>query len=131
MISLDTNFLVRYLERDDPQQFKVVDSIIDECIARREDILITHVVLCETVWVLSTRYDCTRTELVSLLENLLHASQFVFEDKALLRRAWEDYRDGKGDFSDYLIGQIAKHSGVSTTYTFDKALKHSPLFTVL
>lgn len=130
MISLDTNILVRYLEQDDPQQAKIADQIINSSLSRGEEILITHIVLCELVWVLDTCYDHTRDELIAMLEQLFRTAQFVYEDKAVLWGAWEDYRAGKGDFSDYLIGRAAKQAGAVTTHTFDKSLKHSPLFSV-
>ena len=130
MISLDTNMLVRYLEQDDPQQAKVADRIINSSLSRGEDVLITDIVVCELVWVLDTCYHNTRDEMFAVLEKLFRTAQFVYEDKAILWGAWEDYRAGKGDFSDYLIGRAAKQAGAVTTHTFDKSLKHSPLFTV-
>ena len=43
----------------------------------------------------------------------------------------ESYRDGKGSFADYLIGEISRHAGCPDTVTFDRALRCAAGFTVL
>ena len=41
----------------------------------------------------------------------------------------DDFRNGKADFSDYLIVRIGKAQGASTTFSFDaNALKSKDLF---
>ena len=45
--------------------------------------------------------------------------------------AWADYRSGKGDFADYLIGRANRDLGVEHTFTFDRDLKGSKAFKVL
>jgi len=48
-----------------------------------------------------------------------------------VRRALADYRRGSGDFADYVIGWRNSRAGCSQTVTFDRALRNSPLFSVL
>jgi predicted nucleic-acid-binding protein len=50
---------------------------------------------------------------------------------ALVRRSLELYREGKANFSDYLIGEISRQAGCRDTVTFDRALKGAPGFTLL
>jgi predicted nucleic-acid-binding protein len=55
----------------------------------------------------------------------------VFEREQTIQRAIHHYRQGRADFSDYLIGEMAVAAGCRDTVTFDKALKGSRGFTIL
>ncbi len=52
---------------------------------------------------------------------LLADDLFAVEEAALVRRALEKFRDGKADFSDYLIGERASSLEAKTVFTFDSA----------
>ena len=68
MIAIDTNVLLRYLLRDDEVQAERSRRVI----ACGERVLITDVVLAETVWTLSgCRYRATRADLIDLVNSLL------------------------------------------------------------
>ena len=64
-------------------------------------------------------------------EKVLDTAQLVVEQADLARRALDDYRRGRGDFSDYLIGWRNRQARCSDTATFDRALRRSGLFRVL
>ena len=49
----------------------------------------------------------------------------------VVHAAFTDYRDGKGDFADYLIGRRNAAAGCEHTVTFDKDLVGHPAFVVL
>lgn len=131
MIGLDTNILVRYLTQDDPEQAEKVNREIESCNAQGIPFFIASIVICELVWVLDTAYDYSREEITSSLDKILRTRQFQFENKALMLFALADYRSGKGDFSDYLVGHIGKQAGCTLTWTFDRGLKNSTLFRLL
>lgn len=129
MIGLDTNVLVRYLTQDDPAQAARASRVIDA--AKSASLYVSLIVICELVWVLEDAYDQTRAQIGELIEKMLLTDQFVFEAKELLWNALTDYRSGKGDLSDYLIGRIAQHGGCQHTLTFDRALKNHGMFRLL
>ena len=128
MIGLDTNILARYLTQDDPAQSRRANAVITEASRRGDRCAINTIVLCELVRVLRHAYGVDRDAVVATLEKILDTAQFVIEDKDLVRRALADYRQGPGDFSDYLIGWRNRHAGCSETVTFDRALSRSELF---
>jgi predicted nucleic-acid-binding protein len=66
-----------------------------------------------------------------VLDRILATAQFDIDQRDVVRRALEDYRAGKGDFADYVIGNHNRESGCPTTATFDRRLKDSALFRVL
>lgn len=131
MTGLDTNVLVRYLTQDDPGQSMKATTIVEEAVAKGEKLLIHPVVLCELVWVLETAYDYSRGDVASTLDRILRTAQFAILDKEIVWGAWGDYRSGKGDLADYLIGRANGRHGAAHTVTFDKALKGNKQFLVL
>ncbi len=131
MTGLDTNVLVRYLTQDDRPQSKIATAVIEDAASRAERLLVHPIMLCELVWVLETVYDYTKQDVASILERILRTAQFEIPDKETAWSAWADYRSGKGDFSDYLIGRGNERLGAEHTATFDRALKGGKPFKVL
>lgn len=131
MIGLDTNVLVRYLTKDDPAQARAATQEIDQGIARDDMFFIAPVVLCELMWVLRSAYGLSRAEIGLTLDRILRTKQFEFTEKGLLWEALADYKSGKGDFSDHIIGRLGRNAGCIHTITFDTRLKSSPFFRVL
>lgn len=131
MTGLDTNVLVRYLLQDDARQSAAATALIEDAVTRGERLLIHPVVLCELVWVLESAYDIGRGEVAGTLERILRTAQFEIADKETVWSAWSDYRAGKGDFADYLIGRSNTVLGAGQTATFDRDLKGHRSFRVL
>lgn len=131
VIGLDTNVIVRYLTQDDPTQAARATQAVESAVDRGDRLFVSDVVLCELVWVLETAYGYRRRAVGDVVERILRTSQFEFDHKDQLWQAWKDYRGGKGDFADYLIGRLGQSAGCEATLTFDLALDGGPLFRVL
>lgn len=131
MKGLDTNVLVRYLVKDDIQQAEKASAFIRKAISEGEALFINHIVLCELVWVLESAYGFPKREIADVLEKLLMTRQFEIESRDIVRQAVSDYRHGKGDVADYLIGRLNHARGCDETITFDRALKPTSHFVVL
>jgi predicted nucleic-acid-binding protein len=131
MKGLDTNVLVRYLTQDHPVQSRKANALIAEAVDRGEQCPINVIVLCELVWVLREAYHLDKPTVAATLEKVLDTAQLVVEQADLARRALDDYRRGRGDFADYLIGWRNRQAGCSDTATFDRTLARSALFRVL
>ena len=131
MIGLDTNVLVRYLTQDEPSQARKATRVIEEGAQEDSALFITAVVMCELVWVLESAYGYGRDQVAPVLEQILRTRQFCFEEKDLLWQALTDFRAGRGDFSDYLIGRVGTRAGCDHTLTFDRSLKEAAHFEVL
>lgn len=131
MIALDTNVLVRFLVRDDERQAERARDLIESCRVQCDSCLITHPVLCELEWVMESLYRATRADIAAAIRTLRATSPFVLEDDRLVDRALQMYSEGKGDLSDYILGEIAIGRGARTTYTFDRSLRRAEGFTLL
>ena len=87
-------------------------------------------VFCELVWVLRSE-GFPRSQIAECVEALLTRQIFRIDRENLVRMALDRYRNGKGDFADYLIGAIAEDAGCRDTVSFDRDLKGAPGFTIL
>lgn len=130
MIAADTNFVVRLLVEDDSAQLREVHTILAEARAAAEECLINDIVLCELTWVLESAYRASRADVLAAVQALLSDSLFGFEDRNRVLRALDLFEAGRADFSDYLLGAVATDRGARTTFTFDRALRGEPGFTV-
>ena len=131
MIALDTNLLVRLLVQDDASPARAVERLVIRARRDRTPLFVADVVLCELVWVLARRAKQSRAEIALAVEWLLDAESIVVSDAGIARRALAAYRDGAGDFADYLIREQALAAGALEVVTFDRALKGEPGFKVL
>jgi predicted nucleic-acid-binding protein len=64
MLGVDTNVLVRYLIRDDQSQFEKARRLIDREVAQGVPVLVSLLVLLETEWVLRSRYELSKSDIV-------------------------------------------------------------------
>ncbi len=128
MIAIDTNVLLRYLLKDDEAQAERARSVI-EC---GERVLITDVVLAETVWTLAgRRYRASRTDLIDLVNKLLQDANLCFEDDEVVWSALQAFRRTEADFADALIVCKARKTvpagdELSAVYTFDDTALQLP-----
>ena len=130
MIAIDTNVLLRYLLQDDDVQSAKATKVL----AGRRPVLISDVVLVETLWTLKgKKYKLSKQDLLMVLSRLFQEPNVVFENSQTVWDALQDYRTAElgnaVDFADTLI--LAKSQLVANEkelefeglYTFDVALQ--------
>ena len=135
MIAVDTNVLLRYLLNDDQGQADLAEKLI----SGKDIVLITDVVLVETLWTLKgKKYQLNKTDLVTVIQALFKEPNIRFENGQVVWLALNDYLNAQpingklADFSDALIVNKAKFiaSGISDelsgVYTFDIAAQQLP-----
>jgi predicted nucleic-acid-binding protein len=139
MIAIDTNVLLRYLLQDDKAQALKAAALITGA----DTVLVTDVVLVETVWVLTgKRYGLDRDAVAGVVSALFEEPNIVFEDGQTVWRALNDYKKARpvkvggkkksADFHDALIvnkamSQARKcHMRFIGVYTFDVAAREIP-----
>jgi len=134
MIAVDTNVLLRYLLNDDKAQSRKAAALIKGA----SFVLITDVVISETIWTLTgKKYKLDKEGVIRVLNSLFEEPNVFFEEGQVVWKALGDFRraepvkvGGKKkqvDFSDALIVNKAKFQSVKTqegfqgVYTFDVA----------
>jgi len=122
VIGLDTNALLRLLTDDDAAQVTLVRQRLAALDAVPESVLLNNVVLVETLWTLRRAYGFERSELQNLVEQLLSASTFCFENRQVVAQASVLFQSSAADFSDCLIAAQNTALGCEVTVTFDKGM---------
>lgn len=134
MIAIDTNVLLRYLLWDDEEQSLKAEQLI----TGDSLVLVTDIVLVETVWTLQgKKYQISKEETLAVINALFEETNIIFEDGQTIWRALNDYRQAKtikvgrknkqAGFPDTLIINKAKYISeqkqqeLEAVYTFDKA----------
>jgi predicted nucleic-acid-binding protein len=131
MIGLDTNLLVRLVVGDDPEQTDRAKNFVERHCTPESPGLINCVVLAELVWVLDASYGYGRPEIIAVVEGLLAGEDRVLEHHDAVQASLNDYRAGRMDFADVLIGHINRTSGCETTATFDRKAAELDCFTLV
>ena len=119
MIALDTNVLVRYLARDDVDQFNMATDLINSCTVDQAGYVCREVMI-ELVWVLERSYKYSREEIADALESIVSASQLEVESAQDIAAVLSLYRKERYDFADLLIRKAALRGGNYTVKTFDQ-----------
>jgi predicted nucleic-acid-binding protein len=131
MLGLDTNILVRYIVQDDPVQSPLVSRFLKQKCTEGSPCYISHIVLCELVWVLESAYGYKRQQVSETLKLILETRQFSVEEPESALSALKIYRLGKADFSDSLLGETNQLHGCETTITLDRKASETDTFQLL
>lgn len=117
MRAVDTNLLVRLVARDDPPQTDTAEAFI------AGGAWISHLVLAETLWVLSSVYDLKPEKIALAVEMLLNHSDLTVQDADTVAAALEKFQQKPHlGFSDCLILEVARKAGHLPLGTFDREL---------
>ena len=114
MLAVDTNVIVRYLTRDDAEQFAKASALISG-----EDVYVCTTVLLETEWVLRRGYRLSRERVIAALGAFAGLPRVTLEDPASIAKALDWTRRGM-DFADAL--HLAKAQGCEAFVSFDQRL---------
>jgi predicted nucleic-acid-binding protein len=117
MRAIDTNVLVRLIAHDDEKQVAIADAFVEK------GVWVSHVVLAETIWVLTSVYGSPADTIANTVEMLLEHETVTLQDPEVVSAALESYRTAPAvDFTDCLIVEIARKAGHLPLGTFDRAL---------
>jgi predicted nucleic-acid-binding protein len=128
MLGIDTNVLVRFLVRDDEAQFEKARKLIKREVAAGRRVFVNQLVLMETEWVLRSRYDVPKNQIIAAISGLLDASDAQFEDEPAIEEALFIWKDSTADFADCLIGAKNRRLGYRATASFDAKASKLPGF---
>jgi predicted nucleic-acid-binding protein len=114
MRAVDTNVLVRLTIRDDAKQVAAAEAFV------ARGAWVSHIVLVETLWVLSSVYDQGPAEIATAVEILLNHRDLMLQDSDVVAAALQHLRKRPAvGFSDCLILEVARKAGHMPLGTFD------------
>jgi predicted nucleic-acid-binding protein len=114
VLAVDTNVIIRYLTRDDTEQFAKASALISG-----EDVHVCTTVLLETEWVLRRAYRFGRERVIAALAAFAGLPRVTLEDPASTAKALDWTRRGM-DFADAL--HLANAKGCEAFVNFDQRL---------
>ena len=117
MRAVDTNVLVRLLTRDDARQVMGAEAFV------AKGAWVSHLVLAEATWVLTSVYDLGPSDIATAVDMLLNHDTLTVQDSDVVAAALDHFRRRPTvGFSDCLVVEIARKAGHLPLGTFDRAL---------
>lgn len=121
MRAVDTNVLVRLLARDDAEQVAAAETFV------AGGAWVSHLVLAETVWVLSSVFALAPAKIATAIDMVLDHHSLTLQDAEVVAAALAHYRRKPVlSFSDCLVLEIARKAGHLPLGTFDRQLAKLP-----
>ena len=119
---VDTNVLIRHLTGDPPAMAARATSYLGWA----ADLLLTDLVVAETVYVLESFYELPRTQVAEAMRALVAMPSVVSVDPALLLRSIELYEVARLDFAEAYLVACAESTGVGRVASFDRSIDRVP-----
>lgn len=126
MYGLDTNVLVRYLLRDDPEQAEQARMAIEKALSTGEPLVVTLLTMLETEWVLRSRASLDKRTIVTTFRMLLEARDLRIGQEETLEEALYLYENNAADFADCLMAARYARLGCKAMLTFDRKAAQLP-----
>lgn len=119
MHAIDTNVLVRFLTKDDPEQYAKARELIEG-----GNIFVATTVLLEAEWVLRSAYEYARIDVINALRSFGGLAGVTLESPDVTAHALA-WAESRMDFADAL--HLASSSRYGSFRTFDaKLIKAAP-----
>ena len=128
MAFLDTNIIIRYLTRDDPDKAACAYALLQAVEHNQRQVTTTEAVLAEVVYVLASRrlYNVARPVIRQRLLDILALPGLRLANKSVYRRALDLYASGTLDFTDCLIVARMEHAKITDVFSFDRDFEQIP-----
>lgn len=117
----DTNAILRYLLKDNEEQFAAVEPLFEEIREGTRQAIFLESVLVECVYMLTKFYKVPKKESTAILSGLLRYKGVVNDDREALLAAFTLYAEKNLDPVDCVVAAKARH-GAAEVFTFDKRL---------
>jgi predicted nucleic acid-binding protein len=115
---LDTNVIVRHLSGEPPHLAARATAFL----TRERDLLLTDLVVAETVYVLESFYEAPRAQVADAVRALIGFESITVVDAPMLLRSVEVYELDRIDFADAYLIAAAESTGVAAVASFDRAI---------
>jgi predicted nucleic-acid-binding protein len=115
--AVDTNVLVRLITRDDARQVAAAEHFVER------GAWVSHLVLAEATWVLTSVYERDPGDVATAIEMLLNHQHLTLQDPDVVLAAVRHFRKRPAlGFSDCFVLEAARKAGHLPVGTFDRHL---------
>lgn len=123
MTFVDTNFFLRFLIKDNPEQFKEAKKLFLEGASGELGLITSTIVVFEIYWVLKTYYQKTKPEIIKILQKILRMDFMKIEERDLLQKSLTFFKKKNFSLEDCYNLVFAHEQGVKNFKTFDQNLR--------
>jgi len=118
----DTNTIIRYLLKDDLDQYAIADTFFQKVLIGQEKAVIMESVLVECIYVLTKIYKVPKKEAADIMIELLHYKGIQNQNRKELVSALNCFSENNLDIVDCILCVFARQQGYAL-FTFDKNLQ--------
>ena len=122
---IDTNVIIRHLTGDPSDMAARATAFL----ADADELLLSDLIVAETVYVLESFYEVPRAEVAQLIRSVVGFPTMRTLDPALLLRSLEIYEIHGVDFAEAYLAASAEVAGISEIASFDRSLDRVPTIT--
>jgi len=105
---IDANVILRFITGDPPALAAKALELMTSAEKGEVGLRLSHLVLAEVVWVLSSFYKYTKTEIAEILISFICADGIYTENPELLMQALKDMAEKNVDFVDAFLAALAR-----------------------
>jgi predicted nucleic acid-binding protein len=122
---IDTNVIIRHLTGDPPDMAARATAFL----ADADEMLLSDLIVAETVYVLESFYEVPRAKVAQLLRSVVGFPTMRVLDPGLLLRSLEIYEIHGVDFAEAYLAASAETAGIREVASFDRSLDRVPTIT--
>lgn len=89
---VDTNYFLRYLLKDNEEQYKIVYTLFREAIVGKKRLFTSIIVLFEIYWLLFSFYKKSREEGIDIIFEVLEMNYVEIEGREIFKKALQIYK---------------------------------------
>lgn len=123
---LDTNILIRYLTGDDPKKADRAEKLLLSARSGRTTLFLTHMALAEAIWVLSSEYHLTKTEIADGLRRVLNTHNIQCDEAPLILATLALFESKSISFVDAYHATFLPAKGITEIYSYDTDFDQVP-----
>lgn len=122
MIFVDTNYFIRYLRDDIPEQSKIAKSLFLSAAGGKKEICTSLIVFFEIFWVVDRLYKYKKDEIIKVLRGVLAMDFLILPERELLKEALELFEGTLLELEDCYNIEYSKINKAESFLTFDRKL---------
>src|SRR6266516_1529015 len=123
---LDTNILLRYFTRDDPEKAERALALLQQVEQGREKVATSPMVVIETVFTLQHSYRVARPRIKELVEDVISLRGIQLPQKVLYYQAFDIYASTNLSFADSFNAAYMEALKLSEIYSWDEDFDKLP-----
>jgi len=116
---IDANVILRFFTNDPPDMAAKALALMKRAEKGDVGLRVSHLVVAETVWVLSSYYGFGKSQIAETLTSFLMADGVYVDDRTILIQSLHDMAEKNVDFVDAFLAALAKKHGEKVC-SFDK-----------